>query len=114
MAADDAKTPESLTVGQRLDQAIDSTREKLSQATGSAKERITKGKDAVTELRDKGRETVAELRDKGRETVSDLRKKNLDDVVTSAKEFAKEHPGTTLLGGVALGFLVGFLIRNHD
>jgi ElaB/YqjD/DUF883 family membrane-anchored ribosome-binding protein len=101
MAADDVRTADGPTIGQRLDHAIDSTRDKFNQVASDTKERIVKGK-----------ETLAEYREKGRETVAELRKKNIDDIVTAAKEFAKEHPGTTLIGGIALGFLVGYMIKS--
>jgi len=114
MAADDAKTSENATIGQRLDQAIDATREKFGNVTAEAKERLAKGKEALGEYREKGKETLSELREKGKETLTDLRQKNMDDVVTTVKAFAKEHPGTTLLGGLAVGFLVGFLFRSRD
>ncbi len=91
MAMDDSKTSDTATIGQRLDHAIESTRDKLSHAAETAKEKWAKGRDAI----------------------ADLRKKNLDDVVTSAKDFAKEHPGTTLIAGVALGFLIGFMVRGR-
>lgn len=92
MSPNDAKAAEGPTVGQRLDHAIDSTRDKISHTTASVKERIEHGKEVLDELRHK----------------------NVDDVLTSVKEFAKNHPGTTLLGGMALGFFVGYLIRRRD
>jgi ElaB/YqjD/DUF883 family membrane-anchored ribosome-binding protein len=92
MAPNESKPNEGATVGQRLDHAIDSTREKITHASSSVKDRIEHGKEVLEEIRHK----------------------NLDDVLTSAKEFAKNHPGTTLLGGMAVGFLVGYLIRRRD
>lgn len=92
MSPNETKTAEGATVGQRLDHAIDSTREKISTATATVRDRLEHGREALEELRHK----------------------NLDDVLTSAKEFAKNHPGTTLLGGMAVGFLVGYLIRRRD
>ena len=91
MAADDSKNADTPTIGQRLDHAIETTRDRIGHVATEAKEKWSRSKDAISELR----------------------KKNVDDVITSAKEFAKEHPGTTLVAGVAMGFLVGYMVRGR-
>lgn len=92
MAESEAKTPDSPTIGRRIDDAIEHTRARLGEATGRVREQI----------------------EHGREVIEGLRNKTAGDVVTSVKEFAKEHPGTTLLGGMALGFLIGYFVRRRD
>ncbi len=53
MAVEEAKTTEGATIGQKIDQAIDTTREKLSHVSAEARERFAKGKETVAELREK-------------------------------------------------------------
>ncbi len=91
MADTEAKKAEGPTPGQRLDDAIDATRGKISQVAGAVREKF----------------------EHGREAIGELKKKSFEDVITSTKNFAKEHPGTTLLGGIALGFLIGYIVRGR-
>ena len=92
MALEEGVSEPKLTAGQRLDAAIDATRDKVGRIGSEIKERVAKG----------------------REVVAELRKKNVDDLIGSAKDFAREHPATTLLTGVALGFLIGYFTRRRD
>ena len=48
----------------------------------------------------------------GRETIDELRQKDIGALLSATKDFAKNHPGTTLLGGAALGFIAGYLLRG--
>lgn len=126
MATDNVKPVDTPTVGQRVDHVIDSTREKYEHLASEAKDKVAEVKGKVTEAKGKvaevkdevkekvhyGREVVEDCLEKSHAAVGELRKKSLDDVIVTAKDFAKQHPGTTLLGGLAVGFLAGFLFRG--
>ncbi len=102
------------TPGQRLDHAIDATRETVEKVRDDVRKRIEKGTDDLRHRLERGKEAVSEYREKGREAWDEFRGKDVNELITSAKEFAKEHPGTTLLGGMVLGFLLGAILRRHD
>lgn len=104
MADAEARTSEGRpTVGQKLDAAIDATSGKITQVAHTMKDQIEHGREKVESGYAKTRETLAELKSK-----------NVGDIVQSTKEFAKEHPGTTLLAGIAVGFLVGYFVKRRD
>jgi ElaB/YqjD/DUF883 family membrane-anchored ribosome-binding protein len=111
---DEANVEGKPTPGQRLDHAIDTTRGTVEKVRDDVKKRIEKGTEDLRHRLDRGKEVVSEYRTKGKETWDEIRGKDVDELITSAREFAKEHPGTTLLGGMVLGFLLGAILRRRD
>jgi ElaB/YqjD/DUF883 family membrane-anchored ribosome-binding protein len=48
-----------------------------------------------------------------REQAGSLRRKSIDDIWKDSKQFAKDNPGKTILASLAVGVLVGSLIRRR-
>src|SRR5882672_8425865 len=53
-----------------------------------------------------------QLAETSREKFDMMMRKNLRDLSRDTKEWLKRNPGKTLLGTLATGFLVGWLIRK--
>ena len=78
---------------------------KAQQVVGDAKAMYEKASDSVREYADKAPEQLREARDKASQFA--------DDAAAKARTAVQEQPVAVLAGGVALGFVVGWLLSGR-
>jgi ElaB/YqjD/DUF883 family membrane-anchored ribosome-binding protein len=64
--------------------------------------------DVSEEARARAAEFAAGVRDK----VDEVRRRSLDDLWQDAADYVKENPGKAILASVAVGLLLGRLLRR--
>lgn len=74
---------------------------------------LDKGREVITSLGGAVREKAESLLDASRQTLDSLKKKSLEDLYQDAKTFVRHNPGKSLLGGLAVGFLIGRIFRRR-
>mgnify|MGYP000588355411 CR=1 FL=1 len=93
----------------RIAGVVESVKGKAQEAFGTAREKATDGYERARakarELADEAPEYV----DRARETT----RRYADKASTTVKAQVQEQPVVTLLGGVAVGFLLGWLISGR-
>lgn len=85
---------------------------KVTELKGKAEQAIGKGK----ELYEKASETVREYADKAPDQVREAREKAArlaEDASAKARQAVQEQPIAVLAGGIALGFVVGWLVSGR-
>ena len=74
---------------------------------------MDQGRDALASLgrsaEGKAKEIVAASRGK----IDEIKKKSLEDLYEDTKGFIRQNPGKSLLGGLAVGFLLGRVFRRR-
>ena len=97
------KEEKSRSAGERLDRAIDETRDTVGKAVGSARERVH---SAVDDARH-GLDTV-------RDGFEALKDKKAGDLIEEGLELVKNHPGAAVMGSLGVGFLMGLLFGRRN
>lgn len=85
---------------------------KVAELKGKAEQALGKGK----ELYEKASETVREYADKAPEQVREAREKAAraaEEATAKARQAVQEQPIAVLAGGIALGFVVGWLVSGR-
>jgi ElaB/YqjD/DUF883 family membrane-anchored ribosome-binding protein len=91
------------TPGQRLDHALDETRERVGRVVDTAR-------GGVQTVMDGTRQGVETMKDK----LGAIRDKRPADLMDDTLGLVREHPGTAALICVGAGFLVGWLLRGRE
>ena len=76
-------------------------------------EAASSGKDVFTTLGEVAGAKVREAVDLSREQLDGLKKKSLEEIYRDGQEWIRKNPGKSVLGGLALGFLLGRLFRRR-
>jgi ElaB/YqjD/DUF883 family membrane-anchored ribosome-binding protein len=76
-------------------------------------EREVQGRETVASLGSVVKDKAESLLDASRQTFDNLRKKSLEDLYEDTKGFVRHNPGKSLLGGLAVGFLLGTFFRRR-
>jgi len=71
------------------------------------------GREFVSSLGHVVKDKAENLLDASRQTIDSLKKKSLEDLYKDAKGFVRQNPGKSLLGGLAVGFLLGTIFRRR-
>ena len=75
-------------------------------------ERMT-GDSVVSDVASTARRKVEELAAGVKEQAMKLKTKSLDDIWKGTVEYVKENPGKTILVSVAVGVVIGSLLRRR-
>ncbi len=67
----------------------------------------------LSELGESADRKLDKLADTSREALEKIKKKNIEDLYRDTKEWVQNNPGKILLGAVASGVLVGWLLRRR-
>ena len=70
---------------------------------------ISKAKDGVSHAKDKVGETAA----RAKESVKEIPKTSIGELADSVTDYAKEHPGQTILVSLGVGALLGMLLSRR-
>ena len=54
-----------------------------------------------------------ELADASRQKFDELKKKNIEDLYRDTSGWVRTNPGKTLMGALATGFVLGWLLRRR-
>ena len=76
-------------------------------------EAASSGKDVFTTLGEVAGAKVREAVDLSRGHLEELKKKSLEEIMQDGREWIRKNPGKSVLGGLALGFLLGRLFRRR-
>ena len=91
------------TPGERLDRAIQGTREKIGKTVDSAR-------DHVGSIMEEARHGIGSVRD----GLGTLKEKSPDDLVEDTRQLVRENPGTSVLVCLGAGILLGWMLRGKD
>jgi len=69
--------------------------------------------DVFSSVGDAAGRKAREFADASREKWDEVKKKSLEDVLLDTKEWVRQHPGKTLVGALAVGYLIGRLLRRR-
>ena len=74
---------------------------------------LDQGREFVASLGSVVKDKAESLLDASRQTLDSLKKKSLEDLYQDAKGFVRHNPGKSLVGGLAVGFLLGTIFRRR-
>jgi len=74
---------------------------------------LDQGREFVASLGSVVKDKAESLLDTSRQTLDNLKKKSLEDLYQDAKGFVRHNPGKSLVGGLAVGFLLGTIFRRR-
>jgi len=81
----------------------------VERTVSAAKDGIGKAKEGV----DHAKEKVSEQASRAKETMKEFPKKSMGELADNVTEYAKEHPGQTILVSLGVGALIGMLLSRR-
>ncbi len=70
-------------------------------------------KDFVSGLGDAAGARIREAVDASKESFEELKKKSLEEIYNDSRDWIRKNPGKSVLGGLAVGFLLGRIFRRR-
>ena len=70
-------------------------------------------KDFVGTLGEAAGARIREVVDASKVNFEELKKKSLEEIYRDSREWIRKNPGKSLLGGLAVGFLLGRILRRR-
>jgi len=81
----------------------------IERGVDAAKEGLGKAKEGVGHAKEKVSESAA----KAKEGIKEIPDKSLGELAGNVTEYAKEHPGQTILVSLGVGALIGMLLSRR-
>jgi ElaB/YqjD/DUF883 family membrane-anchored ribosome-binding protein len=98
-----------VTAARGVERGVERTVEKAKEGLEKAKGGIEKAKDGVGHAKEKVTEQAA----RAKEGVKELPNKTIGELADSVTDYAKEHPGQTILVSLGVGALIGMLLSRR-
>lgn len=74
---------------------------------------IGKAKDGIKDGMSQAKDKVSETASRAKEGVKEIPKKSIGELADSVTDYAKEHPGQTILVSLGVGALLGMLLSRR-
>ena len=69
--------------------------------------------DVFTSVGDAAARKAREFAETSRDRLDEIKKKSIEELYQDSKEWMKANPGKTLVGALAVGYLLGRLLRRR-
>ncbi len=99
------------TVNQAVDSAAEAVKARIDRARGFVGEKYAVASDAVKKSYDEVRDNVTGKYASVKEKVDEIDFAQLAD---NGRAYVRSNPGKALLASVAVGFVIGLLLRRDD
>ena len=78
-----------------------------------AKDGVDHAKDRVSEQASRAKDRVSEQATRAKDGMKELPNKSIGELADSVTDYAKEHPGQTILVSLGVGALLGMLLSRR-